>query len=134
MAGATKPVVNGAMLPLSAMVFIVSLGYGAGLPLIRPYLLRYLCAVPASTVAWHVGMLGGVHLFALFLFAPLWGRLLDRHGRVGVAAPIQPTHPAQGGLASEALAQRFDLEGQQAQGTPLFATTGGSSRRVVMER
>lgn len=70
------------MVLLSAMVFIVSLGYGAGLPLIRPYLLRYLGAVPASTVAWHVGMLGGVYLFALFLFAPLWGRLSDRHGRV----------------------------------------------------
>jgi DHA1 family multidrug resistance protein-like MFS transporter len=67
---------------LGVMVFIVSLGYGAGLPLIRPYLLRYLGAVPASTVAWHVGMLGGVYLFALFLFAPLWGRLSDRYGRV----------------------------------------------------
>ena len=67
---------------LGALVFIVSLGYGAGLPLIRPYLLRYLGAVPASTVAWHVGMLGGVYLFALFLFAPFWGRLSDRHGRV----------------------------------------------------
>ncbi len=74
--------VTGAMPLLSAMVFIVSLGYGAGLPLIRPYLLRYLGAVPAPTVAWHVGMLGGVYLFALFLFAPLWGRLSDRHGRV----------------------------------------------------
>ena len=59
---------RGAMPLLSAMVFIVSLGYGAGLPLIRPYLLRHLGAVPASTVAWHVGMLGGVYLFALFLF------------------------------------------------------------------
>lgn len=71
-----------AMVLLGAMVFIVSLGYGSGLPLIRPYLLRYLGAVPASTVAWHVGMLGGVYLFALFLFAPLWGRLSDRRGRV----------------------------------------------------
>ena len=80
--GAELPMTRGAMPLLSAMVFIVSLGYGAGLPLIRPYLLRYLGAVPASTVAWHVGMLGGVYLFALFLFAPVWGRLSDRHGRV----------------------------------------------------
>lgn len=69
---------------LCAMVFVVSLGYGAGLPLVRPNLLHYLGAVPASTVAWHVGMLGGVYLFALFVFAPLWGRLSDRHGRVRV--------------------------------------------------
>ena len=79
---ASLPLAKGAMALLGAMVFIVSLGYGAGLPLIRPYLLRYLGAVPASAVAWHVGMLGGVYLFALFLFAPLWGRLSDRHGRV----------------------------------------------------
>lgn len=74
--------IRGAMPLLCALVFIVSLSYGAGLPLIRPYLLRYLGAVPASTVAWHVGMLGGVYLLALFLFAPMWGRLSDRHGRV----------------------------------------------------
>ena len=74
------------MVLLGAMVFIVSLGYGAALPLIRPYLLRYLGAVPAPTVAWHVGMLGGVYLFALFMFAPLWGRLSNRHGRVLVLA------------------------------------------------
>ena len=81
-ATASVQIARGAMVLLGAMVFIVSLGYGAGLPLIRPYLLRYLGAVPASTVAWHVGMLGGAYLFALFLFAPLWGRLSDRHGRV----------------------------------------------------
>ena len=75
-------IARGAMPLLSVMVFIVSLGYGAGLALIRPYLLRFLGAVPASTVAWHVGMLGGAYLFALFLFAPLWGRLSDRRGRV----------------------------------------------------
>lgn len=54
--------------------------YGAGMVLIRPYLLRHPGAVPAATVVWRIGMLGGVYLFALFLFAPLWGR----HGqRVG---------------------------------------------------
>lgn len=83
-ATASLPMARGAMPLLGVMVFIVSLGYGAGLPLIRPCLLRYLGAVPASTVAWHVGMLGGVYLFALFLFGPLWGRLSDRYGRVPV--------------------------------------------------
>lgn len=84
MATAPLPMARGSMLLLGAMVFMVSLGYGAGLPLVRPYLLRYLGEAPASTVAWHVGMLGGVYLFALFLFAPLWGRLSDRYGRMGV--------------------------------------------------
>ena len=83
-ARAPSPVTPGAMALLMAMVFIVSLGYGAGLPLQRPYLLRTLGAVPASAVDWHVGMLGGVYLFALFVFAPVWGRLSERHGRVRV--------------------------------------------------
>lgn len=81
---AAGPMGKGAMPLLCAIVFVVSLGYGAGLPLVRPNLLVFLGAVPASTVAWHVGMLGGVYLFALFVFAPLWGRLSDRHGRVRV--------------------------------------------------
>jgi MFS family permease len=62
-------------------VFVVSLGYGAGLPLIQPYLAQYLGADAPQRLAWHVGMLGSVYMFALFLFAPWWGRLSDRHGR-----------------------------------------------------
>lgn len=69
---------------LGAVVFVVALGYGAGLPLIQPYLARYLGPDAAQRMAWHVGMLGGVYTFALFVFAPTWGRLSDRHGRAKV--------------------------------------------------
>lgn len=69
---------------LVVVVFVVSLGYGAGLPLIQPYLARYLGPDVPQRLAWHVGMLGGVYTFALFLFAPTWGRLSDRHGRAMV--------------------------------------------------
>lgn len=75
------PGVVAAMALLGAMVFIVSLGYGAGLPLIQPYLAQHLGPDAPQRLAWHVGMLGGVYTFALFLFAPWWGRLSDRHGR-----------------------------------------------------
>jgi MFS transporter, DHA1 family, multidrug resistance protein len=80
----SSPISKGAVALLCAMVLVVSLGYGAGLPLIQPYLLHYFDAVPLSTVTWHVGMLSGAYMFALFLFAPLWGRLSDRHGRIPV--------------------------------------------------
>jgi DHA1 family multidrug resistance protein-like MFS transporter len=70
-----------AMALLAAVVFVVSLGYGAGLPLIQPYLAQYLGPEVPQRLAWHIGMLGGVYTFALFLFAPWWGRLSDRHGR-----------------------------------------------------
>jgi MFS transporter, DHA1 family, multidrug resistance protein len=68
------------------MVFVVALGYSAGLPLLQLYLGQYLGAAKPSVLAWHVGMLGGVYTMALFLFAPLWGRLSDRHGRTVVLA------------------------------------------------
>ncbi len=69
------------MVLLGAAVFVVALGYGAGLPLIQLYLAQYLGTADPQRVAWHVGMLGGVYMFALFLFAPWWGRLSDRRGR-----------------------------------------------------
>lgn len=73
-----------AMALLGAAVFVVSLGYGAGLPLLQLYLAQYLGSAEPQRVAWHVGMLGGVYTFALFLFAPWWGRLSDRRGRTVV--------------------------------------------------
>lgn len=73
-----------AMALLGAAVFVVSLGYGAGLPLLQLYLAQYLGSDEPQRVAWHVGMLGGVYTFALFLFAPWWGRLSDRRGRTVV--------------------------------------------------
>lgn len=69
---------------LGAVVFVVSLGYGVGLPLIQPYLARYLGPDAPQRLAWHVGALGAVYMFALFLFAPWWGRISDRHGRPAV--------------------------------------------------
>ena len=75
-----------AMLLLGAMVFVVALGYGAGLPLLQLYLAQYLPDAAASVGAWHVGMLGGVYTGALFIFASVWGQLSDRHGRMRVLA------------------------------------------------
>ncbi|CAG0932900.1 Tetracycline resistance protein, class C [Rhodocyclaceae bacterium] len=66
---------------LGAAVFVISLGYGAGLPLLKPYVAQFVPDGGSGTLAWHVGMLGGAYTFALFLFAPWWGRLSDRYGR-----------------------------------------------------
>lgn len=69
---------------LSEGVLVVSLGYGAGLPLLQLYLAQYLGSAEPGRVAWHVGMLGGMYTLALFVFAPWWGRLSDRRGRTVV--------------------------------------------------
>ena len=64
-------------LPLAA-VFVVSLGYGVVLPFV---LADALGEVERASVSWHTGMLTGVYMLSLFLFAPLWGYISDRIGR-----------------------------------------------------
>ena len=95
------------MCTLAAMVFLVSLAYGASLPLAQLYLGEYLPDTSSQALAWHVGMLGGVYTFGLFLFAPWWGRVSDARGRAPVlrwgfatflagtlAAALAPSLPA----------------------------------------
>lgn len=64
-----------------AAVFIVAMGYGMVLPVLPFLLARVLGAAASEAVAWHTGLLTGVYMLALFLFAPLWGRVSDRVGR-----------------------------------------------------
>lgn len=67
-------------LPLAA-VFVVALGYGVVLPVLPFVLADALGEAERASVAWHTGMLTGVYMLALFLFAPLWGYISDRIGR-----------------------------------------------------
>ena len=73
------------MVALMLAVFTVSVGFGVVLPLL-PYLIERLLGAGAGTaqVSRHTGFLTGVYTLALFLFAPLWGRLSDRLGRRSV--------------------------------------------------
>lgn len=66
---------------LMAAVFAVYVGYGIVLPVL-PFLLERLLGDAARfSVAWHTGMIAAIYMFALFLGAPLWGRVSDRIGR-----------------------------------------------------
>jgi DHA1 family multidrug resistance protein-like MFS transporter len=71
------------ILPLVA-VFVVSLGYGVVLPVLPFVLVRVLDEAASTGIAWHTGLLTGVYMLALFLFAPLWGYASDRIGRRAV--------------------------------------------------
>lgn len=66
---------------LMAAVFVVTLGYGVALPILPFFLEPLLTDRSRFSVSWHVGMMTGVYTFAMFLFAPLWGRLSDKVGR-----------------------------------------------------
>lgn len=73
------------MATLMLAVFTVSVGFGVVLPLL-PYLIERLlgAGVDAAQVSRHTGLLTAVYTLSLFLFAPMWGRLSDRHGPRGV--------------------------------------------------
>lgn len=73
------------MAALVLAVFTASIGFGVMLPLV-PYLIERLLGASAEAVqvSRHTGLLTSVYPFALFLFAPAWGRLSDRVGRRGV--------------------------------------------------
>ncbi|MDP3841557.1 MAG: MFS transporter [Oxalobacteraceae bacterium] len=73
------------MATLMLAVFTVSVGFGAVLPLL-PFLIERLLGAggEAVQVSRHTGLLTAVYTLALFLFAPMWGRLSDRRGPRGV--------------------------------------------------
>nr|WP_298687606.1 MFS transporter [uncultured Dongia sp.] len=63
-------------------VFTVSIGYGITLPLLPSSVESLLNLVPqAVEVSRNTGYLAAIYLLALFVFAPIWGRLSDRIGR-----------------------------------------------------
>ena len=71
----------GMLIVLMFAVFTVSIGYGVVLPLL-PYLIERL--MPGSgnaLISRHTGMLTSIYTLALFMFAPIWGRVSDRYGR-----------------------------------------------------
>ncbi|HLF10272.1 MAG TPA: hypothetical protein VJA26_03590 [Gammaproteobacteria bacterium] len=62
------------MLLLTA-VFTVSLGYGVVLPVLPFFLARVLGE--SGSVSWHTGMLAAAYMLAVFMGAPVWGRIAD---------------------------------------------------------
>ncbi len=73
------------MVALMLAVFAVSLGFGVVLPLLPDLIERLMgSGVEAAQVSRHTGLLTAVYTLSLFLFAPQWGRLSDRHGPRGV--------------------------------------------------
>lgn len=66
---------------LLAAAFTMAMGYGVILPVLPFFLERLPTEAGVRSVSWHTGLLTGVYMFALFAFAPLWGRVSDRIGR-----------------------------------------------------
>ena len=66
---------------LAAAVFVVSVGYGALMPLLPAWLLQLMPESSADEVARHVGFLSGAYTAGILVAAPLWGWISDHVGR-----------------------------------------------------
>lgn len=70
-----------ALFALLLAMFTISVGYGVVLPIL-PFLIERLAGTTdGATLSWHTGLLTGIYILAIFLFAPLWGKVSDRWGR-----------------------------------------------------
>ncbi len=62
-------------------MFAITVGYGVALPIL-PFLIEQIAGNPApETLSWHTGLLTATYVVAIFLGAPFWGKISDRHGR-----------------------------------------------------
>ncbi len=66
---------------LMASMFAVYLGYGIILPTLPFLVERLLPDAARASIAWHTGMISGLYMLMLFVFAPIWGQVSDRIGR-----------------------------------------------------
>lgn len=62
-------------------MFAITVGYGIVLPILPFLIERVAGTADSAALSWHTGLLTGIYIFAIFIFAPLWGRISDRHGR-----------------------------------------------------
>lgn len=70
-----------ALFALLLAMFAITVGYGIVLPIL-PFLIEQLAGtIDAAILSWHTGLLTGTYILAIFLFAPLWGKVSDRWGR-----------------------------------------------------
>ena len=67
------------LIALLLAVFVVALAYGISLPLLPLLVVRAMGA--GTDVGLHTGLITGSYAFAIFLFAPMWGRWSDKGDR-----------------------------------------------------
>lgn len=73
-----------ALASLLLAVFVVWFGYSVVLPVLPSLIQAADTRLSADAVARHTGLASALYTLALFLFAPVWGWLSDRHSRRSV--------------------------------------------------
>jgi len=76
-----RPLSWDALFALLLAMFAISVGYGIVLPILPFLIERISGTTDATALSWHTGLITGTYILAIFLFAPLWGKISDRWGR-----------------------------------------------------
>ena len=76
-----NPLSWSALLAVLLAMFAITVGYGIVLPILPFLIERLVGTADATSLSWHTGFLSGTYILAIFLFAPLWGKVSDRRGR-----------------------------------------------------
>lgn len=77
----SQPLIVRARFAVLVGMFAIAIGYGIVLPIL-PFLVdRLASTADPAALSRHTGLLSGTYAIALFLFAPLWGRISDQYGR-----------------------------------------------------
>ncbi|MEP9370082.1 MFS transporter [Xanthobacter sp. VNH20] len=62
-------------------MFAITVGYGVALPIL-PFLIEQIAGKSTpQALSWHTGLLTGAYIIAIFVGAPVWGRISDQCGR-----------------------------------------------------
>jgi len=62
-------------------MFAITVGYGVALPIL-PFLIEQAAGKSTpQALSWHTGLLTGAYIIAIFVGAPVWGRISDRCSR-----------------------------------------------------
>ena len=62
-------------------MFAITVGYGIVLPILPFLIERVAGTADPAVLSWHTGLLTGIYILAIFMFAPLWGKISDHSGR-----------------------------------------------------
>ena len=70
-----------ALLAVLLAIFAITVGFGIVLPILPFLIERVAVGADVATLSRHTGLLTGTYVLAIFLFAPLWGKVSDLRGR-----------------------------------------------------
>jgi len=79
-----------ALFALLLGMFVITVGCGIVLPILRFLIERLTATADAAILSWHTGLLTGTYILAIFLFTPPWDMSETEHGEESSIRSLMP--------------------------------------------